>query len=382
MLKVQDNTKQHDNVGSNKLLGNEYYILRKYEKNPIPWNIYEKEQPEGISNAAYLARSFREMEKNLRISGFTFYIVFDRLDELPTYGQNVVVVVAADEWYRIPKYIHRVGAIFKCIGTNPILGCNPFSRPSLLSLLTLIQFLRLLLVRIPGVVNYQFHKLKDLLLGTNSVAPILDIPLGYVNSKDLSIKKIQERLYDTYFSGSVTHVEYPIWSFKRWLGTPKMLSRSQMVANIEELKQQRPDLKLEIDLTNNFHSRTIEQEKTYSEIMMDTKICLVPRGTSFETTRLFEAMRYGSVIITEALPSRWYLDGAPIIQVKNWRQLQAILQTLLDNPDLVEELHQETLHWWEMKCSEAVIGRYFATQLNVIRRASLLQPTLPMLAMQ
>ncbi|BAZ17040.1 hypothetical protein NIES4071_89180 [Calothrix sp. NIES-4071] len=380
MFQIQNSIKHHYLENDN--LRNEYYLIPRGEKTPVPWNIYKSEQLKGLFNAAYLARAFQVMEKDLRISGLTFYMTFEQLDELPTYGQNVVVVIAGDEWYRIPRYIHRVGAVFKCVGTNPILGCNPFTTPTILSLLTLIQFLRILVVRIPGVVHYQFHKLKDLFLGTNTVAPILDIPLGYVNSKDLPIKKIEERLYDAYFSGSVAHVEYPIWSFKRWLGTPKMLSRSQMVVNVEELKKQRPDLKLETDLTNGFHTRTAQQEKTYSEIMMDTKICLVPRGTSFETTRLFEAMRYGSIVITEALPSRWYLEGAPIIQVNNWRQLQGVLQTLLDNPELMEELHQETLHWWEMRCSEAVIGNYFAAQLNAVRRASLLQPTLQMLAVQ
>nr|WP_238361212.1 glycosyltransferase family 47 protein [Iningainema tapete] len=98
--------------------------------------------------------------------------------------------------------------------------------------------------------------------------------------------------------------------------------------------------------------------------MMDTKICLVPRGTSFETTRLFEAMKYGCIVVTEALPSRWYLDGAPVIQIKDWRDLEGILRKLLSNQQLMQTMHQESLNWWKKKCSEAIVGKYIVEKLN------------------
>lgn len=355
-----------------KSLSNQYYIYIRRNQQPIPWNIYDSNPPIDLGLAAYISKVLQAMEKSLRVSDLVFYVTWDELDELPSYGENVVAVVLGDEWYRIPKYAHKVGAVFKCIGTHPILGCNPVFKPSHLNLLTLIQFLRILLVRMPGVINYQFHQAKSQLLNTGKIAPIYEIPLGYNNSQDLPIKDIQKRLYDTYFSGSVVHRSYPIWSLKYWLGTPKTLARKLMMLSVKKIKEKYPDWKVELSITDGYHARSSEVASCYSETMMNTKICLVPRGTSFETTRFFEAMKYGCIVVTEALPSRWYLDGSPAIQINDWRELSALMEKLLDNQELMHEIHQESLKWWQSKCSETVVGDYMARELNAFKRAALL----------
>ena len=91
---------------------------------------------------------------------------------------------------------------------------------------------------------------------------------------------------------------------------------------------------------------------------METKICLVPRGTSFETFRFFEALRYGCVVVTEALPSRWFYKGAPVIQITDWSELEKILEKLLSDKQVLQEKHQESLNWWHKKCSEETVGAY------------------------
>jgi hypothetical protein len=363
-------------------LRNSYYIYMRWDKTPLPWNIFEA-PPSELGLATYLGKALQEMEKRLSLENLVFYITWDELDELPSYGDNVVVIILGDEWYRIPKYVNKVGAIFKCVGTDAILGCNPIYKPSHLNLLTLIQYLRILLVGIPGLLNYYLHKIKDIFTGQNSIAPIYDIPLGYANSQELPIKPIEERTFDAYFSGSIVHLNYSKWSIKRLIGTPKMLARQTMVSKLSAIQANNPQLNIELAITGDFYSSFNAQAvsnqaeqpeiRSYPEAMMNTKICLVPRGTSFETTRLFEAMRYGCIVITEALPSRWYLDGAPIIQVRDWDELEKVITNLHAQPQLMEELHQESLKWWESKCSEASIGGYFANSLNAKHRKSLLR---------
>ncbi|MBE9052390.1 glycosyltransferase family 1 protein [Nostocales cyanobacterium LEGE 11386] len=345
-------------------LANQYYIHIRRGQKPIPWDIYDINPPISLGSAIYFSKVLQTIENSLQVSGLIFYVTWDEIDELPSYGQNVVVLVLGDEWYRIPKYAHKVRAVFKCIGTRPILGCNPFRQTSLLNLLTLIQFLRVLVVCFPGLINYHFHKFKSLLSGEDTIGKIYDIPLGYNNSKDLPIKDLEERLYETYFSGSVIHIPYPVWSLKYWLGTPKALARKLMISSVKNFQKKNPDLKVELSITGGFRNRTSEDERSYCEIMMDTKICLVPRGTSFETTRLFEAMKYGCIVVTEALPSRWYLDGSPVIQIKDWQDLEKILGNLLDNKQLMQELHHKSLNWWKHKCSEAIVGNYIIEKLN------------------
>ncbi|MBD2293681.1 glycosyltransferase family 1 protein [Anabaena sphaerica FACHB-251] len=345
-------------------LANQYYLYIRKDKKPIAWDIYDTKPPFEFSLTTYFAKVFQAIEKSSVISGLVFYVTWNEIDELPSYGQNVVVFVLGDEWYRIPKYAHKVRAVFKCVGTRSILGCNPLLHPSLLNLLTLIQFLRILVVGVPGWVNYHWHKFKNLALGKGQITPIYDIPLGYHNSKNLPIKNIESRLYDTYFSGSVIHREYPVWSLKSWLGTPKALSRKLMISTLNKFQQKHPQFKVELSITGGYHNRTSEDERSYCEIMMDTKICVVPRGTSFETTRLFEGMKYGCVLVTEALPSRWYLDGAPVIKINDWQELPGILKNLLENKELMAEMHNKSLNWWHDKCSEAVVGKYVIGKLN------------------
>ncbi|MBK1989328.1 glycosyltransferase family 1 protein [Sphaerospermopsis aphanizomenoides BCCUSP55] len=344
-------------------LANQYYLYIRKDQKPILWDIYDTKPPIDFCLTTYFGKVFQAIEKSSVISGLVFYITWNEIDELPSYGQNVVVFVLGDEWYRIPKYAHKVKAVFKCLGTRAILGCNPLLHPSLLNLMTLVQFLRILVVGVPGWVNYHWHKFLSLVFNQEKIPPIYDIPLGYNNSKNLPIKNIEDRLYDTYFSGSVIHKQYPVWSLKSWLGTPKTLSRKLMLSTLNKFKEQYPEFKVELSTTGGYHNRTSEDERNYCEIMMDTKICLVPRGTSFETTRLFEGMKYGCILVTEALPSRWYLDGAPVIQIQDWQELPEILKNLLENKELLLEMHHKSLNWWQDKCSEAIVGDYIIEKL-------------------
>jgi hypothetical protein len=300
------------------------------------------------------------MEKDLKEDNLIFYFSWDRVDELPSYGENVVAIIAGDEWSRIPSYFDKVRAVFVCLTMRPVLGCNPLIHPSYLNFITFIQFLRIWVIRLPKLLNYWL----SLQLKRAKVAPIYDIPQGYGKQLALPIKDIATRPYDVFFAGSVVHNSYSGFSLKRFLGTPKSISRSKMISSLNKIKEKHPEINIELATTANFGASMSSDESTYSKKMMDTKICLVPRGTSFETIRYFEAMRYGCIVITEAMPSRWFYEGSPAIQINDWNQLEEIIVELLANKQLMQKKHQEALNWWHTKCSEAVIGAYMAEKLN------------------
>jgi hypothetical protein len=353
-----------------KSLSNDYYVCLTQNQEPIPWQNLVAAQKFNLDyNLDYFAKIFEEMEKSLEIDGLTFYITRD-IHELPSYGQNVIAIVLGDEWCRIPTYFHKVRAIFKCYGTRPILGCNPLLQPSYLNILALVQYLRIWLLRLPGLLNYAFHTFKRWRLSTAQTPPIYDIPLGYYKQFELPIKNLETRLYDIFFAGSMVNVPYSVWSLKYWFGTPKNLSRKQMLSSLEKFQAKHPELKVELSLTPSFHATKHEEARIYSERMMDTKICLVPRGTSFETFRFFEGLRYGCIVVAEALPSRWFYDGSPAIRIKDWSELGEIVEKLIENNYLMQEKHQEALNWWRTKCSEATVGAYMAEKLNSLRSPS------------
>ncbi|WP_416665726.1 glycosyltransferase family 1 protein [Egbenema bharatensis] len=358
---------------------NQYFLY--INKQLISWDIYETDSG-NRGFVGYFRKVMQAVEENLQKGGFTFYITMTEMDELPTYGDNVIVLILGDEFYRIPKYHNKVGAIFKCYGIHQIrqevFKYRPILKISRYKILVFGQSLKNLLIRLPLKLNYWLRKVKRLCFTTEDLAPIYDIPPGYFNSEDLPIKNVYSRRYDVFFDGSVVNHVYPVWSLRYWSKTPKAVSREQMVSNLEQFKAKYPQYNIQLACNAFFADASSEVgSNSYAQNMMDTKVCLVPRGTTLETYRFFEAMRYGCIIITELLPPRWFYDGAPVIQIANWNNLELVLQKLLNDEELMQILHQQTLEWWENRCSETAIGKYIAERLNGIlvkRHFGQLQP--------
>ncbi len=320
----------------------------------IPWNINE----DGGAEGDYFGKVFAAMERNLEEKDLIFYLTWS-VEGLPSYGANVVACVVGDEECRIPKYSHRVRAVFKCYGTRPTLGCNPLRNPSYLNLLTLAQYTKTMVGRLPGLLAY---KLK-------TPPNIYDVPLGYYNQLNLPLRKMELRATDIFFAGNMVFKSYPFWSFRYWLESPKSVARRLMVSSLRRVQKKHPHLKIDLLVTPNFGSAGSMDAQDYSEKMMDTKICLVPRGSSFETYRFYEALRYGCIIICEALPSRWFYDSAPVIKLADWGELEAKLDRLVHDSSLIAELHGDSLKWWEDRCSERAVGDYIARKLNDTRQS-------------
>lgn len=345
-------------------VSNKYYVCKSGRK-PIFWNPLDTNLVPD-PNCIFFGKVFEVMEKRLKVNNLTFYLTWD-IQELPSYGQDVVAIVLGDEWCRIPSYFHKVRAVFKCYGTRPILGCNPLFKPSYLNFLTLGQFLQAWVNGLPGLMNYTLHKFKHLRQLEKIKKNIYDIPLGYYKQLNLPIKNIENRRDDVFFAGSLIQNQYSVTSLKYWLGNPKLISRKKMISSIDKLKKKCPNLKIELSITSSFHTTSDAEGKSYSEKMMESKICLVPRGTSFETFRFFEALRYGCIVVVEALPPRWFYDNSPAIQINDWNELEAVVKKIIENRKLMKEKHQESLNWWKTKCSEAAVAEYIAENINSIQ---------------
>jgi hypothetical protein len=353
-------------------LRNQYYVCLREGQGPIPWDPIDPD-PTLDPSLRYFGKVFEAMEKSLEVSDLVFYCTFD-VKRLPSYGQSVVAVVIGDEWCRIPTYSHKVRAVFKCYGTRPTLEYNFFFKPSYLNFLILLKFLQIWVKRLPSLSSYALLRLRSLLPMEATVPstydlPIYDIPPGYWNQLDLPVKDIKARSYDVFFVGSVAE-PYPKLSVKRWLGTPKGASRRKLVAVLNKVKREHPELKVRLFITPHFGYASGLDTESYSQEMMNTKICLVPRGNISETPRFFEALRYGCVVVSEALPSRWFYDGSPAMQVEDWSDLEGIVKRLIEDERLMQRRHNMSLDWWRTKCSEAAVGAYFARTLNSPRSSS------------
>jgi hypothetical protein len=157
-------------------------------------------------NFNYFKKIFDRIERISSGGGLTFYITRD-VKFLPSYGPDVVAILLGDEWCRIPRYFDKVKAVFKCYGTKPVIGYYPFNQPISLSTMTLIQFIRVLLIRLPGILRHLFYTVKSFGDRNSRLVPIYEIPLGFYKQEDLPIKDFLARDYVTYFRGSMINHE-------------------------------------------------------------------------------------------------------------------------------------------------------------------------------
>jgi hypothetical protein len=309
---------------------------------------------------------FEALERHLDAEGLTFYFTW-HLDHLPRYGDDVVAVVMGDEWGRYPLYTNRVRAVFKMLGTDFPFEATPSRTPFPLTAVTALKYARTQALRLPNRTRAWADRWWAKATGTPT-GHVFDIPIGYVKQDPLPLKPLDERAYDLYFSGSVANREFAWHTMQYWLRTPKDVARSDLIDAMRRLRDTRSDLNIEVDPRLSYVPQRRDEDaappRSYSEMMMDTRISPVPRGTRLETSRLYEALRYGCVVITEPLPDRWYTRDLPALVVHDWAELPALVADLVRQPDRLRDLHNASLAWWNDVCSEEAVGRYMAEQLN------------------
>jgi hypothetical protein len=348
-------------------LNNQYFICLESAPEPIPW--YPPTVTDAIreakSDAVYFGQVFAALEhmilrQQLPLEGLTFYLTWN-LETLPSYGESVVVVLLGDEWCRKPSYYHKVRAVFKPYGTALPYGFLPTVGNFATDVVNLLQFLRISSLQLMWELRHRNN--RSIGRSPSPVTNIHAIPLGYFRQLELPIKSMDSRAYDVYFAGSLRGKQPPVWSPKYWLSSPKSLSRHQMFTELTKLAQTHPKLAVQSHSFANFLNSGVPEADDYSHQMMNSRICLIPRGTSYETFRFFEALRYGCVPITEYLPSTWFYDGAPAIRLRSWRELGGTVTALLSDADRLHHQHQQVLAWWQEKCSETAVAQYILHQL-------------------
>lgn len=337
---------------------NRYFVIPPRSSDTIAWNPFDPEDLP-VPDCAYLGRVLAAMEQSAAIRGFTFYLT-SNLETLPSYGAEVVVVHISDEWCSVPRYARKVRAIFKTYGTTLHIHWGALLHPTLYDLAALAQDLRTSARRLPAVLDALLASLQR----KEPRARIHSIPLGYYRQMAIPFVEIEKRAFDVYFAGSIANNSSKTARPATRL-TPKYLSRKQMLDRLNKLAVQNPQFAIATSLTASFLETTDDEFTRYSKAMMETKICLVPRGTSLETYRFFEGLRSGCVVVCERLPHRWFYDGSPAIAIRSWSELDRLIPALLEDPAKLGELSRASLRWWSQYCSEEALGAYIAERIDL-----------------
>lgn len=200
-------------------------------------------------------------------------------------------------------------------------------------------------------------------------------PVGYLNAAGQADSiEFEQRRNTVFFSGYLNRNRvdlykqfHPVW----WL--PKRnLSRNKYVREIarravEKLTKKRSFPEAipggTVAFTEWFGKGLAPDE--YARTLADTRIAICPPGfESHETIRHWEAMRLGCVVISAPLPANRFYQDSPILQLEDWSGLKPLLNSLLNDPERLRSLHQETVSWWNHRCSESAVARYMAGVLQ------------------
>lgn len=335
-----------------------YFLDLAENDAPIRWDPFAGPRPER-KDTRYWGGVFRAMERTIRDRRIDVYLTFDP-EKLPRYGETVVAVILGDEVGRIPRYVDRVRAVFKCYGTRPVLGTGPLRHPGMTGAAELAQYAVRWLRWLPGAAAHSRLVLGQALRGQSRAPAVSTVPLGTFNQLELPVIPPEDRTVDLFFAGSVEHHG----SLSHRLLSAKVRSRREMVAALERLAGSHPHLRIDLRVTDGFKASEGSSSSNYSERLMAARICLAPRGTSVETYRLLEGLRYGCLVICERLPPHWFYERAPFRQLDRWEDLEAAVSPVLDDPVALHRAHSEALEWWRQCCSESAVGRFMADRLN------------------
>jgi hypothetical protein len=184
------------------------------------------------------------------------------------------------------------------------------------------------------------------------------LPLGTpaLTGPPPSIPAIDERPIDVGFRGSTRGA-------RRY--SPKTISRQRMVAALAHLPA---DVRVDLVETESFLTSYTADPVEYVKALLDTKICLAPRGGSVETFRAFEGALAGCALVTEPLPPAWFYAGLPRIELRSWSELPDTVRELRSNPALMTQMSRGAREWALTVVSPAAVGEWIARKLEERKR--------------
>jgi len=340
-------------------LRNRYFNCLTADRHPEPWSLATTGAGE-LLDSVYFGAVLAEMDRRVARDGRTVYLTQD-LEELPTYGDDVVALVVGDELARVPSYADRVGAIFKNQAVRPLMTADALRDPSWVNFWWWIAYLRMWRHHAPGAARWLRRRHAPGALPLP--APVCLLPIGILNQPEMPVIAMAERQRDLFFAGSVSHRAAGM----RDRVAPKVLARKAMIASAEQLERAHPELVVTLATTGSFGESLAGDPDSYSRQLMDAKIALVPRGAAADTFRFWQALRYGCIVVTDVLPRhRWFYDDAPVVRLGRWTELEEAVVPLLADERRLTALHRRSLAWWSTRGAPAAVGAYVAARLDAI----------------
>lgn len=337
------------------LVQHEVYILEGNEWDPQSRKEWHRVEPSSTRDYGKGRDYFIDVIAGLRalpgLRPLSFYIAQTVPPSLPRYGPDVVLCVIADERYRVPSYLGEIRAVLRAYGPFPhYLEGLPITRLRLTALLTyLFKFVQ--------QKRNQWRSGLGLAGGRLLKTRVLHVPLGTYFRFASDSTRIAERPIEFAFLGSVGLGAHHSRLHHRLLMPQKVLSRQLMLHAVDRALAARGGAAASEIVTTASLEQSVETPERYRDALSRTKIALCPRGSNYETYRFFEAVKSGCIVVTEPLPPAWFYRCHPGIVVTDWAALPDSLDALLDDPERLERMAQETARYWADFVSEQAVAR-------------------------
>lgn len=323
---------------------NQFYILAGDLR---PWAI-DQDPPLPWPDLRYFSQVLRLFDAITSDCKLRVIVTDEVIGNLPFAGRDVVVLCLHDELCRIPSYAHDVRMVAKTYGVHWTPNLFGGKRRSLAGFTTtLVQECLVQVRRTPSRLSAALRTMR-----TRREPTIVAIPLGTYMLQDVPFVPFAQRRFDVSFAGSRVN---RLKEAHRSIPTQKSRSRRELESALAVLPGTHPELQLGLHVVDTFHD-AVRHADTYSELLMNSRIALCPRGGSLETYRYFEALRCGAIPVSERLPDRPFYTAAPGLRVRRWAELPAVLDQLLSDRTALQAAHERALRWWNERCSPRAVA--------------------------
>ncbi len=295
----------------------------------------------------------------IKAQGLHFYFTKNAY-HLPEYGRHVVSMLLQEERSKVPVYGRHVRATIRNLMSRPFLGWRPHWPLGSVEAVLTFEYTRDWYTHLRSVLA-RVHPPSDWPAPIRKEPLTLRLPLGYHSQVEVPYIPIKDRALDMFFSGEIRHGVAKN-DYRYWTSTSKFEVRGQLWRELTKLKA---EWNIDLDAIASVDNKSNAQAfGSFSEKMMNTRICLAPRGSMPDSFRHFEGMRAGCMIVSNPVPVEPYLHGAPMLVIDHWREIGGILKRYGRDYDFIQEMGSKARAWWDTRLSPEIMGRYIAGELN------------------